>query len=95
MRRTPLAAGELAEALSGLDGWSVVDGRLHRRFEFTDFIAAFAFMTAVALQAEKLDHHPDWSNAYRTVTIDLVTHSAGGITALDVELARRIDAAAR
>jgi 4a-hydroxytetrahydrobiopterin dehydratase len=60
--------------------------------EFTDFVQAFGFMTRVALQAERLDHHPEWCNVYRTVTIDLATHDAGGITALDYELATRIEA---
>jgi 4a-hydroxytetrahydrobiopterin dehydratase len=71
-------------------GWSEVDGRLHREFVFGDFAAAFAFMTRVAAVAEELDHHPDWSNSWNRVVIDLVTHSAGGITDKDRELARRI-----
>ena len=64
---------------------------------FTDFVAAFAFMTATALVAERIGHHPDWSNVYRTVRLELRTHDAGGITALDVELARAMStlAAAR
>ncbi len=71
--------------------WSEVDGKLHRELTFTDFSEAFAFMTRVALLAEKADHHPDWSNSWNTVTIDLVSHGAGGITARDLELARAID----
>lgn len=72
-------------------GWSVVDGKLHRELEFADFREAFAFMTAVALEAEKLDHHPDWSNSWNRVVIDVVNHSAGGITDLCYTLAERIN----
>jgi len=75
-------------------GWSEVGGRLHREFVFGDFTTAFAFMTRVAAVAEELDHHPDWSNSWNRVVIDLVTHSAGGITDKDRELARRIDGVA-
>ena len=71
--------------------WSEVDGRLHRELEFADFAEAFAFMQRVAGVAEELDHHPDWSNSWNRVTIYLVTHSEGGITDKDRELARRID----
>ena len=75
------------------DGWELVDGRLHREFVFADFSEAFAFMTRVALAAEKLDHHPDWSNAWNRVVIDLVSHDAGGITDRDRTLAKQINAA--
>ncbi|MGB1008464.1 MAG: 4a-hydroxytetrahydrobiopterin dehydratase [Thiolinea sp.] len=83
---------QLETLLSGLNGWQVQDGKLHKVFEFQDFAEAFAFMTRVALVAEKADHHPDWSNSYRKVVIDLVTHSTGGITQKDIDLARTIDA---
>lgn len=73
------------------DGWEVVDGRLHRELEFDDFSEAFAFMTRVALAAERADHHPDWSNSWNRVTIDLVSHDVGGITDRDVDLAEAID----
>lgn len=73
-------------------GWSEVDGRLHREVRFGSFPAAFAFMTRVALVAEKLNHHPDWSNSWDKVVIDLVSHDAGGLTDRDRELAREIDA---
>ncbi|HVM10106.1 MAG TPA: 4a-hydroxytetrahydrobiopterin dehydratase [Acidimicrobiales bacterium] len=76
---------------SSPDGWTVVDGRLHREFTFSDFRQAFAFMTAVALEAERLDHHPDWSNSWNRVTIDIVSHSEGGITDRCRELAARIN----
>ena len=73
------------------DGWAVVDGKLHRDFEFTDFKAAFAFMTGVALIAEKMDHHPDWSNSWNKVTIDIVSHAKGGITDGCIALAEAIN----
>jgi 4a-hydroxytetrahydrobiopterin dehydratase len=73
------------------DGWEVVDGKLHRELTFTDFSEAFAFMTRVALAAEKLDHHPDWSNSWNTVTIDIVSHDKGGITDTCVALADAIN----
>lgn len=74
-------------------GWSVVDGKLHRDITFPDFAAAFAFMTRVALAAEKLDHHPDWSNSWNVVTIDVVSHAAGGITGRCIQLAEAVNAA--
>jgi len=72
--------------------WAEVDGKLHRDFEFADFSEAWAFMQRVAEVAEELDHHPDWSNSWNKVTIDLFSHSAGAITDKYRELARRIDA---
>lgn len=77
--------------LSPTTGWTASDGVLHLEARFAGFSEAFAFMVRVALVAERLDHHPDWSNSYDTVTIDLTTHSAGGLTTLDVELASAID----
>lgn len=74
-----------------LDSWSLVDGKLHREFKFANFIEAFGFMTSSALEAEKLDHHPEWSNVYNKVVVDLTTHEAGGITELDFKLAARMD----
>jgi len=74
--------------------WSVVDGKLAKTFEFADFVAAFSFMTRVALVAERMNHHPEWFNVYRRVQVALTTHDAGGISALDFELASAMDAAA-
>ncbi|MFI5413788.1 MAG: 4a-hydroxytetrahydrobiopterin dehydratase [Candidatus Lutacidiplasmatales archaeon] len=92
MARPPrLTDSDLRAALEELPGWSAATGTLHRVFRFHDFSEAFAFMTRVALEAEKRDHHPDWSNAFATVTVDLSTHDAGGITRLDFELAREMD----
>jgi 4a-hydroxytetrahydrobiopterin dehydratase len=94
-RPQPLSEDELAAALADLPEWALLDGRLHRELRFADFPRAFGFMAAVATVAQAIDHHPDWSNSYRTVVVDLVTHDAGGITDLDVELARRMSELAR
>jgi len=90
MAVTKLSEQEIAAELRKLSGWSVVKGTLHRDFEFKDFSEAFGFMSRVALAAEKMDHHPDWSNAWNKVTVDLSTHSAGGITKNDFELAGKM-----
>ena len=87
-----LTETELAEALATLDGWSVADGKLHKQFRFANFIEAFGFMTRVAIVAETMNHHPDWSNVYNRVTVDLTTHDSGGITANDTDLAARMNA---
>lgn len=73
-------------------GWTVESGRLHREITFPDFSAAFAFMTRVALAAEQANHHPDWSNSWNRVVIDLVSHDSGAITDRDRSLAAQIDA---
>lgn len=75
-----------------LHNWEVINGRLYKEFQFSDFVKAFGFMTGVALLAESLNHHPNWSNVYNKVTIELFTHDAGGITEFDFTLAERIDA---
>ncbi len=87
---------ERAAALAQLPEWLMVDGRdaIERSFRFAGFTEAFAFMTAVALEAERADHHPEWSNVWNRVDIVLTTHSDGGLTAKDVALAKRIDALA-
>ena len=74
-------------ALSKLPGWKLEGGKLHREYKFVDFVAAFGFMTGAALVAQSMDHHPEWFNVWNTVRIELATHDAGGITALDVKLA--------
>ncbi|MCS6959036.1 MAG: 4a-hydroxytetrahydrobiopterin dehydratase [Pseudanabaenaceae cyanobacterium SKYGB_i_bin29] len=91
MSTQKLTEAEIQEALTTLTGWQLVEGKLHKVYQFPSFVAAFAFMTKVALIAEKMDHHPDWYNVYNRVTINLTTHDAGGITNKDVELARQID----
>lgn len=88
-RPQKLTAEAVERALTELPGWSLREGKLHRVFEFDDFVQAFSFMSAMALVSESLDHHPEWSNVYRRVVIDLQTHDAGGITELDLTWARR------
>jgi 4a-hydroxytetrahydrobiopterin dehydratase len=82
---------EIQQRLGALPGWSVAGGALHRELKFENFSQAFGFMARAALVAEKMDHHPSWSNVYAQVTIDLSTHDAGGITELDFRLAAELD----
>lgn len=93
---TPLAGAARQEALAGLPDWQTVEGRdaIFRSFRFADFRTAFAFMTEVALMAEKMDHHPEWFNVYSQVDITLSSHDAGGLTERDIRLAKAIDRAA-
>jgi 4a-hydroxytetrahydrobiopterin dehydratase len=88
-----LSADARTAALAKLHGWSEVKGRdaITKKFVFSDFNAAFGFMTRSALVAEKLDHHPEWFNVYKTVDVTLSTHDAGGLTELDVKLAEAMD----
>jgi len=90
MRTIKLDEKTIATELKKLKGWAVENSRLRRVFEFPDFSQAFGFMTQVALAAEAMGHHPDWSNAWNKVTIDLTTHSAGGLTQNDFDLAGKI-----
>ncbi|MGC9419744.1 MAG: 4a-hydroxytetrahydrobiopterin dehydratase [Rhodovulum sp.] len=85
---------ELAPLLD--KGWTMTQGRdaIEKTYEFNDFVAAFGFMARAALWAEKLSHHPEWFNVYKTVQVTLSTHDAGGLTMLDVKLARKMDALA-
>ncbi len=89
-----LTDAEIRAALSSLPDWSLQDGKLHRNYRFRSFVEAFGFMTQVALLAESRNHHPEWSNVYSRVRIDLTMHEAGGITARDIDLAGRIEAIA-
>jgi 4a-hydroxytetrahydrobiopterin dehydratase len=93
MARAKLDPGTISERLGTLSGWALEDGgaAILRRYEFRNFSEAFGFMSRVALAAEKLDHHPEWRNVYRTVEVRLTTHDAGGLTALDFDLAARMD----
>jgi 4a-hydroxytetrahydrobiopterin dehydratase len=88
-----LTESERSELLPALDGWALVEGRdaLHKRFMFDDFNAAFGWMTRVALVAEAMNHHPEWSNTYNKVEVTLATHDAKGLTRRDIELAQRMD----
>ncbi|MCG8592090.1 MAG: 4a-hydroxytetrahydrobiopterin dehydratase [Proteobacteria bacterium] len=85
-----LSQAEIETALASLAAWSVVDGKLHAEFTFKDFNEAFGFMGRAALAAESMNHHPEWSNVWNKVVVDLVTHDAGGITKADIELARKM-----
>jgi 4a-hydroxytetrahydrobiopterin dehydratase len=89
-RKTLLEPKQIENALRALPGWSLANGKLHREFKFANFSEAFGFMTRVALFAEARDHHPEWSNVWNRVVIELVTHDAGGITEKDVALAQLI-----
>lgn len=88
-----LAGQARAEALRGLKGWIEASGRdaIAKKFVFKDFNQAFGFMTRAALVAEKMDHHPEWFNVYKTVEVTLSTHDAGGVTGLDIKLAAEMD----
>jgi len=80
-------------AMNEVDGWSMVDGReaIHKTFTFKNFIQAFGFMTQSAIIAEKIDHHPEWFNVYKTVEVTLATHDVDGLTELDFKLAKAMD----
>ena len=86
-----------AAALNGLTGWAAAEGRdaIVKTFVFKDFVSAFGFMTQIALIAERMDHHPEWSNVYNRVQVLLATHVSGGVTERDVTLAQAMDAAAK
>ena len=93
-RVTKLDDEQVRSKLAQLEGWELDAGKLHREFRFDDFRAAFSFMTALALTAEKLDHHPEWFNVYSRVEIHLSTHDVGGISALDFTFAEAANALA-
>ena len=95
-RPAKLSESEITGALSKLPDWKLADGKLHREYQFADFVGAFGFMSSVALVAQAMDHHPEWFNVWNKVRVDLATHDAGGVTALDVKLAHAMeDIAAR
>ena len=96
MKQILLDSATLSEQLNQLNStlvqpWQIVDQKLHKVFVFKDFIQAFAFMTQCAIVAEKMNHHPEWQNVYKTVEIHLTTHDSGGITVLDFQLARMME----
>ena len=94
MAATPLTSEQIAALAAELPHWSLVNGKLERTLRFADFSEAFGFISRVALAAEAMGHHPEWSNVWNRVTIALTTHDTGGLSSLDVALARRIDALA-
>ena len=87
-----LTPEQIQDLARELPAWSLQNGKLQRELLFVDFVEAFAFMTKVALIAEAMGHHPEWSNVWNRVTIALTTHDTGGLSDLDLEMARRIDA---
>jgi len=89
-----LSSDQISEELKNLPGWSVKDEKLHKDFEFGDFNEAFGFMTRAAMHIEKMNHHPEWFNVYNKLTVDLMTHDAGGITENDIQLARILNSLA-
>ena len=86
-----LSNQQLENQLKELEDWNIKNKKLFKAFKFSDFAQAFEFMSLVAILAEAMDHHPEWSNIYNEVEINLVTHSEGGITQLDIDLAKKID----
>lgn len=83
-----LTEKELDNELKKIAGWTVVNGKMHKEFLFENFNQAFGFMTRAAMEIEKMNHHPEWFNVYNKITVELMTHDAGGITENDVNLAR-------
>ncbi|MFQ3583953.1 MAG: 4a-hydroxytetrahydrobiopterin dehydratase [Cyanobacteriota bacterium] len=94
-RPVKLSETEIHAKLETLPGWSFREGKLHREFQFASFVEAFGWMSSVALVAESMGHHPDWSNVYNRVSVDLNTHDVGGITELDFTLAQRMSELAK
>jgi 4a-hydroxytetrahydrobiopterin dehydratase len=86
-----LPENDVKARLAAHPAWTIQNGRLHREFRFAGFSEAFGFMARAALVAEKLDHHPDWSNVFNRVVVSLHTHDAGGLTELDFRLAAEMD----
>ena len=92
MAASPLTSDQIQALPQQLPAWSLVNGRLRRELRFADFVEAFGFMSRLALVAEAMGHHPEWSNVWNRVVIELTTHDTGGLSNLDVQLAQRIDA---
>ena len=89
--RELLSGDALTNAMAELDGWTIVDGKLHKEFTVSDFVESFGFMASAALCAERANHHPEWSNVYNRVSVALSTHDVGGITQFDMALAADMD----
>ncbi len=86
-----LTPAEIDAALEKLDGWSLRDGKLYKKYEFASFNEAFGFMARASMEIEKMNHHPEWSNVYNSIVVNLVTHDAGGVTGNDTTLAGILD----
>lgn len=91
LRPTKMSGTERHTRVKSLKGWSIQKGKLHKEYAFDDFNEAFGFMSRVALIAEKMNHHPEWSNVWNKVVIDLTTHDAGGISELDFQFAAKVE----
>ena len=89
-----LSSDEITKELENLLGWNVVEGKLHKDFEFANFNEAFGFMTRAAMEIEKMNHHPEWFNVYNRISVDLMTHDVGGITQNDINLAKILNSLA-
>ncbi len=89
-----LSSEQISEELKNIPGWSIKDEKLHKDFEFESFNQAFGFMTRAAMEIEKMNHHPEWFNVYNKLTVDLMTHDAGGITENDIQLAKILNSLA-
>ncbi|TLX84331.1 MAG: 4a-hydroxytetrahydrobiopterin dehydratase, partial [Thaumarchaeota archaeon] len=87
MKYKKLSENEIDQKIRQMNGWDLEEGKLTKSFKFSNFVEAFGFMTKIALEAEKINHHPEWSNVYNTVTIKLSTHDVSGITDYDIKLA--------
>lgn len=95
MARNKLSDAEIQEALTNLPGWEVADGKLHKTYKFGTFAQAVGWMMSAAIEIDKMDHHPEWSNVYNRVAVNLVTHDLGNaISNLDVELAQKLESLA-
>ncbi|MCL4263499.1 MAG: 4a-hydroxytetrahydrobiopterin dehydratase [Anaerolineae bacterium] len=95
MKSSPVTQVKLDEALQLLPGWQVQDGKLHKEYRFATFSQALGWMMSAGVEADKMDHHPEWTNVYNRVTVNLVTHSLGNqISTLDIELAKKMEALA-
>lgn len=93
MARYQLNESQLHESLENLPGWTIENGKLSKTFKFKSFAAALGWMVTVGIQADKMDHHPEWSNVYNRVTVNLVTHDLGNVISnWDVELAQKMEA---
>ena len=90
MKASLLSEQELTSLVEILPNWGIQNSKLRREWQFKNFVEAFGFITQVAIISEKLNHHPEWSNVYSKVTIELTTHDAGGVTHLDIQLAKDI-----
>lgn len=90
-----LSETDLTAAVEALPGWSIKNGKLHREYEFPDFVHAFGFMATAAIAIEAMEHHPEWSNSWNQVVVNLTTHDAGGITAKDILLAGKLEELAK